>query len=101
MKINFGAELKTLDGTNLPGPGGKDKTTLKDVVCGALLASFDDERNLPGEEKCKRYVLATRIYASDELDLKVEEISDIKKLIGKGFSVIVVGQAFEMLEGKK
>lgn len=101
MKIDFNQELKALDGTALPGPEGKNKTTLKDISCHGLLAAFDDERNLSGEEKCKRYVLATWIYANDDLDLTVEDIALIKKLIGKGFTAIVVGQAFEMLEGKK
>jgi hypothetical protein len=100
MLINFTHEIKQLDGKSIPGLGGKEKTTLKDVAVDALLAQFQDEQNLSGEEKCKRYVLATRIYGNDEIELTVEEVALIKKLIGRGFSPLVVGQAYSMLEGK-
>ena len=96
MKINFNQPIKNIMGEEI-----KD-LTLKTVSVESLLATFDDERSLLGEEKAKRYVLATRIYANpEELDLTVEEISKIKQLIGKGYGPLVVGQAWEILEGKK
>ena len=96
MKINFNQPIKNIQGEEI-----KD-LTLKTVSVEALLATFSDEQSLSGEEKAKRYVLATRIYAnSEELDLTVEEISKIKQLIGKGYGPLVVGQAWEILEGKK
>ena len=92
MKINFNQPIKSLQGEAI-----KD-LTLKVVSTEALLAPFDDERSLGGEEKAKRYLLATRVYANDELDLTVEEVAKIKQLIGKGYGVLVVGQAWDMLE---
>lgn len=100
MKVNFGRELRTLAGESIKGFAGKEKLLLKDVSIEALLSSFDDERGLSGEEKCKRYVLSTRIYGNEELDVTAEEISTIKKLVGKGFSPLIVGQAFQMLENQ-
>jgi hypothetical protein len=95
MKINFTAELKTLGGEPLQPP-----TTLKEVAVNILLTLLDDERNLPGEEKAKRSLLATRIYANPEnIDLTVEELALIKKLIGKAYTPLIVGQAWQMLEG--
>ena len=94
MKINFSQTIKNIKGEEI-----KD-LTLKSISVEALLATFDDERSLSGEEKAKRYLLATRIYANDELDLTVEEVAKIKQLIGKGYGALVVGQAWEMLEGK-
>lgn len=95
MKINFDQELKKLDGTSL------ENTTLRSVTLEALQALFQDEQGLSGEEKARRWALATRIYANPEnIDLKVEEIATIKKLIGKAYGPLVVGQAWEMLEGK-
>jgi len=65
------------------------------------LATFEDERSLSGEEKVKRFVLATRIESnSNDMDFKVEDVAKIKQLIGKGYGPLVVGQAWEMLEGK-
>jgi hypothetical protein len=109
MKINFSHELKTLDGKSIPGFDGKERTSLKDVCVDALLAQFRDEvgaagnpgTGISGEEKCNRYVLATRIYGDDEVDLKVEEIALLKKLVGKGFGPLIVGQAWDMLENKQ
>ena len=96
MKINFNQPIK-----NIQGEGIKD-LTLKTVSVESLLATFDDERSLLGEEKAKRYLLATRIYANPEdIDLTVEEISKIKQLIGKGYGPLVVGQAWEILEGRE
>ena len=95
MKINFNQPIKNIQGEEI-----KD-LTLKTVSVEALLATFSDEQSLSGEEKAKRYLLATRIYANDELDLTVEEIAKIKQLIGKGYGPLVVGQAWEILEGRE
>ena len=96
MKINFNQPIKNIQGEEI-----KD-LTLKTVSVEALLATFSDEQSLSGEEKAKRYVLATRIYTNpEELGLTVEEVAKIKQLIGKGYGPLVVGQVWEMLEGKK
>ena len=96
MKINFNQPIKNIQKEEI-----KD-LTLKSVSVEALLATFSDEQSLSGEEKAKRYLLATRIYAnSEELDLTVEEIAKIKQLIGKGYGPLIVGQAWDMLEGNK
>jgi hypothetical protein len=94
MKINFNQQLKNLRGEDLPN------LTLKAVAIEALLAMYEDERTLTGEEKAKRYLLATRIYANDELDLTVEEIAQVKQIIGRGYGPLIVGQAWDMLECK-
>jgi hypothetical protein len=93
MKINFNQPIKNIQGEEI-----KD-LTLKVVSVESLLATFSDEQ-ISGEEKAKRYLLATRIYANEELELTVEEIAKIKQLIGKGYGPLIVGQAWEMLEGK-
>ena len=96
MKVNFNQPIKNIQKEEI-----KD-LTLKSVSVEALLATFSDEQSLSGEEKAKRYLLATRIYAnSEELDLTVEEIAKIKQLIGKGYGPLIVGQAWDMLEGNK
>ena len=76
--------------------------TLKRVAISALDAIYENERNLEGEEKHKRGILADRIYlAKEPIDLTAEEISLIKKLIGKGFSPLIVSQSYKILEGKQ
>jgi hypothetical protein len=100
MKVNFGKELKTLDGKSISFADRK-VTKLKDICLDALLATFEDERNLAGEEKARRYVLATQIYSNSDTDLTIEDVALIKRLIGKGFAPIIVGQAFEILENRE
>ena len=93
MKINFEQPIKTMKGEDI-----KD-LTLRSVTVEALLAAFDDERSLAGKDKAERYLLATRVHASQgDLDLSVEDIVKIKQLIGKGYGPLVVGQAWSMLE---
>jgi hypothetical protein len=99
MKVDFSQQIKGLDGVALKGEDGKE-LTLATVCTNAVLANFQDEANLSGEEKVKRYDLALAIYSSTEpLDLKSEDVALIKKLVAKMFGALVVGQAFRMLEG--
>lgn len=99
MKINFEVGLKNLEGKVL-----KDKEkdiTLKDVSTNALLGNYQDEK-IDGEEKLKRFLLATKIYESNgELELKVDEIKLTKDLIARGYSTLVTGRALEILDPDK
>ncbi len=97
MRIDFHQEIKTIDGKPIPGANGGEKTFLKEIAVNSLLATFDDERNLSGEEKAKRWVLAVKIQG-EAGDFTLEEAEQIKRLIGKGYPPLVVGQAWRMLE---
>ena len=57
---------------------------------------------IDGNQKFDRWHLASKIYNANgivELDSK-EEITPLKDLIGKGYGPIIVGQAWDALEGK-
>jgi hypothetical protein len=114
MKINFEQILTRIGGEALPAQidmkqcpncGFRDgiiaefgQRTLKSIVVDALQATFPDEQ-LSGEEKAKRWLLATRIYAHpQDIDLTAEEISTLKKVVGKGYGPLIVGQAYQMLD---
>ncbi len=96
MKVNFKETFKDIEGKEILD-GGK-VTTLRVVAINALMAAYTDEQNLSGEDKLKRWKIAQRIH-SDEEDFSVEEIALIKKLVGKAYNTLIVGQAYEMLEG--
>ena len=50
-------------------------------------------------EKQKRGKLADKIYsAKDKIDLSAEEITELKKLIGKRETVLAVNRAYELLD---
>ena len=119
MRINFNQVLKTIEGEPLEDidrkkgsdgydTGGKPitkKLTLKDVSRNSLTANYEDERNLSADEKLSRYDLATKIYNNGakegkEIPVSAEEITMLKKLIGKAYGVLVVGAAFKILDPK-
>lgn len=124
-KINMDYEFKTFDGESVPRDSGKTKkvkkgneeieeavledTTLKHVCMDALLNPEvelgPDGKPRPvdisGQKKFDRWALATKINnANGVINLKSEEITLLKNLIGKGFGPIVVGPAWDVLEGK-
>ena len=99
MIVFLGKGLFTLDGEILPDMKG-EPATVRGVAIEALFAQFKDEENLSGEEKLKRWELASKIKADpDPVDLTVEEVALLKKLIGKAYGAIIVGQAWKVLEG--
>ena len=118
MKVKLNTELKDFEGNAMvfavaiAGQPATDtqpavkaqpavNATLGKMMIESLLATFKDEENLSGEEKLKRWQLAIKIKNNAEtaVEMTVEEIALIKKLIGKAYSTIIVGQVWELLEG--
>lgn len=73
--------------------------TLGFMCVNALLSEIKDERN-NGEDKVKRYELAKAIHMNDILDVPAEGIVLLKERIGKSYLPLIVGQVFDLLEGK-
>jgi hypothetical protein len=96
MKRNFDTQFVTFDGKAILS--GDLPLTLKRASVDALMVPFDDEKSISGEEKLRRYQLAVRINAGGDVDLKAEEVSLLKLVIGKAYAPIVVGPAFLALE---
>jgi len=72
--------------------------TMKLISTNALLASNDPK--LDGAEKAKRYALALKINdAGKEIELGIDDLKLLKDLIGQFGSPLIVGQAWEQLEG--
>lgn len=96
MKVNFNVALKDFGGTEVFENGVA--IILKKLVVDALNITSEQD-NPSGEEKMKRFLLAKKIYLSeDSVDITVEEATKIKELIGKHFAPIAVGNIFELLE---
>lgn len=130
MKIPFNHRFKTLDGKDIPeGPDEveKDKDgkevikkksppfTLKTACVNVLLNPGVDEiicpqcrhqikkpEELTGEEKAKRFMLATKIYGGDGsdglVDIGTKDIELLKDLIAKNYPPLTVGQAWLVLD---
>lgn len=99
MKIDFSTPLTDL----YDKPLKLDETTdltLGTAACEALLSTYQGEDSLSGNEKADRWAIAITIKRSSGIvDVTSENIIKIKDLIGKRFPAMVVGQAFEILEG--
>lgn len=72
-------------------------TTLKSIIFDAIGSGM---QAMSGEEKFKLYQIGTKVAASDEVELKAEEIALLKRAIEKHYtSPLYVGLAWSMLEG--
>jgi hypothetical protein len=97
--IDFTAALHDLDGVAISdGSDAKVPFTLGGAAVRALVISYEDERNLSPEEKFKRGELATRIHGATSLSLKSEDITLLKKLIGKAYGPLIVFRAWPLLD---
>lgn len=76
--------------------------TLKHVIVNALLAEFEAEANtITGEDKLRRYRLAMTVMdGKAEIELEAAQVVEIKDLIGKGWSPLIAGQSWELIEPK-
>ena len=112
MKIDFNQLLVDLDGefifdrakTACPTCGSPEEEGEKWTlgrVCKKVLVN-----DLPGDDKktdkkFDLWVLATKINKGGTVDLEAKEITMIKDRIPVAFAPLIVGPAFNMLEGKQ
>jgi len=98
MLVKVNVPLITLDGQVMKDNDGQGKAidaTVKLVVVNAVLSPVEKEL---GVDKVKKYELAKKIYASDEVDLNEDEIKLIKDRVGECYPPVVVGQIYELLK---
>ena len=104
MKIKMDQNLRTVEGdlpmfTATQGEDNKEirtPVTLQSLVLGALNYP---EKDISGEEKTNRYALALRIRDAAEVDLTVEEVAMIKRLVDLNYPhPQIAGQVWAMLD---
>ncbi|MFP3246913.1 MAG: hypothetical protein RXR20_20535 [Paraburkholderia sp.] len=96
MQRDFSVALKSIGDIAIVDNG--QPVTLKMVAINALLSNDEADRGQSGEEKYKRFKLADRIHASDTVEVSVEELALIKRLIGLIYPPVIVGSAYAALE---
>ena len=95
MKVNFGALITNL--LDDPMTQNEQPLTLGVVASTSLLTDFPKtEANV----KVARFKLAQRIFSGEEVNLEVEEIAEIKKVIGMVYPPLIVGRSWQILEGE-
>lgn len=99
MKIDFSYTFNTLDGQPVVDENQRP-VILKNVAQIALLNQYQDEQ-IDGAEKARRWFLATQLNggADGVVDLEPEDVAKIKLVIGKAYAPMIVGQAYNMLNG--
>ncbi len=126
-KVNFNYEFIELDGTVIPEQpntveekkdGRKIKKTyppftlkkacvnmlsgaaLDELICPHCGITLRTPEKLDGEEKCRRFELARKIYgANGEVDIGTKDIELIKELLARTLPTnLIVGQAWAVLD---
>ena len=98
MKLNIDQVLSGLDGAPLTADGDQP-LTLKVVVANALLQPQQEDPQVQGLAY-RLYTLAQTIHAGEQVELEAADIDLIKKRLERVYPPIVVGQSWNMLEGK-
>lgn len=103
MKIDMSQQLRGLDGKPVLVKDGEESVPMKlsNVCVNALLTATEGDKKQSGEDKFKNYHLAQKLHEKSEVELEAEEVAKLKERVSKVFpSPLVVGQAWDMLEGK-
>jgi hypothetical protein len=99
LKINIAGGPMTLLGEQFQDQENKP-LEYRSLLTNAVLGSYQDEQALSGDEKLKRWKLATRIHESDGLlNVDSKEIELIKTLAAKAYSTSIAAQVWLLLEG--
>lgn len=99
MKIDLNKNIIDQKGETVYTDAAKtEQFTLGVLVCTALLGEYQQER-IDGPEKHRRFKLWSKIKAGGVQEISIEEAALFKSLIGMGWGPIVVGQAWDLLEG--
>lgn len=96
--INLNEELKLLDGEPITKGENKKPLTLKGALVDALGAMFEDERNLDGEEKLKRFKLSMKVFNLDTWEPNSSEMELLKKVSAKMYGPAVSGMIWLKLD---
>jgi len=96
MKLNPNLALTNFEGTEELREKG-EVVTLGKVLINGLLNPMDE----PGKKKAEKFELAIRIkMGGNEVEVTAEEVVLLKEVVGYGFTPLVVGQVYRILEGR-
>lgn len=90
--VNVDTPILNLEGDAL------ENATAKSVILEALMVTFEDDRNLTGEQKIKIFLLAQRVQSGGEVDFTSDDITLMKTRVAKGFNALAVGRVWELLD---
>ena len=96
MKIDMTAKILGMQGEEIKRD--KEALTLKQVTLNALLLPVEGDKE---EKKYEKWELYKRVRDSKQpMELTTKEATFIKELIGKHEPPLVMGQCWDLIEGK-
>lgn len=103
--VDFSQVIMNPDGTTPEVKDGAHVPTLKQICITALGSTYKDEVDAQGretitpEEKYQRGKLADKIgHSSGDISLSPEDLTLLKKLIGKAYGPLIVAPSWSMLD---
>lgn len=96
MKIDFTTVIVDLDKKPIKMDKTNEDMTMRSVCVLSLISG--DSRDVDAKEKFDRARLAEKINDNDELDLRVEDITLLKDLIGKMWVPLVIMRTWDILD---
>lgn len=98
MKVDFNQVLKDFEGDPLKNDKNKE-WTLKTAAVSALATALEEDKGMTADKAVARYKLALRLQEGGEQELSPEEATEIRNRLAKCYSILISGQACEMLKG--
>lgn len=95
MKIDLDIVLKGTDDADLTENG--KPVILRDILVNSLMSLSKQDVGISGVDKYKRYELAMNL----DGNLKSEDITLIKKLVGQMYTPLIIGRVYDILEKKE
>lgn len=101
IKKNLKLEIKDVDGNVLKIEENKE-ANLADMAKIGILADTEKTKNLTGQQKFERHVLAVKLSEyiareEEEVELSTEDLKTIEDSIGEGFNIRWAGAALALL----
>lgn len=96
--INWNEELKLLSGE--PVVMNEKPASLRTCVINALGAGFEDERQLDGEEKLKRFKLSMKLFNDENFCTNSSDVELMKKCVAKAYPAGLCGLIWIRLDPK-
>ena len=103
--IDVDQKFKSIDGQNLmvadPKSGAEACVALRTILVNSLLDPKAEDAASTGEDKLTRWNLAQSIFnAKKSVELDDADIKRLKTSVNKCYPTVIVGQAYQMLDGK-
>jgi hypothetical protein len=97
MKINWDAKITDFEGVAIKD--GEKDLTLKALACAVFMTALRGDENMSGDEKEKLFKIGLAATNGGVGEITTDEASSLKKRIGNAYPPLIVGRAFEIIEG--